>query len=162
MATHAERRRRYALWLDAQQLEFGFAAELALLSDRRTNGVMNDTPPEGLWPAIVPTVRLVERVRAQFGPTTIHSAYRSPAYNAAVTTSTDSRHSHNDAIDFSCLQGTPSGPTTHKQAAEWFRQLAESVRASIGLERLLNVHIYSWPVCGVVSRTTNEQRISLR
>jgi len=107
MATHAERRRRYALWLDAQQLEFGFAAELALLSDRRTNGVMNDTPPEGLWPAIVPTVRLVERVRAQFGPTTIHSAYRSPAYNAAVTTSTDSRHSHNDAIDFSCLQGTP-------------------------------------------------------
>lgn len=120
--SHAQRAVLYAEWLTGHGLRFGFAGEIATLATRVKKGVMNDTPPEPLWPNIIPTVHLVELIREQFGPTTIHSAYRSRAYNAAVATSTDSQHSHNRALDFSCEQGKPS---------DWHRALRRMRNAGV-------------------------------
>lgn len=106
-AARTARRDRYAEWLTAQSLRFGFPAEIAALADRTARFVQNDTPPVEVWHRIVPTLRVVERVREQFGATTIHSAYRSASYNLAVGGVGDSRHAQNDAVDFSCKEGTP-------------------------------------------------------
>jgi N-acetylmuramoyl-L-alanine amidase len=101
------RQARYAEWLRAQGIRFGFDAEIAEMSQRVSKGIRNDTPPLERWHRIVPTIRVLELVRDRFGPTVIHSAYRSLAYNVAVGGVGDSRHSQNDAIDFSCKTGTP-------------------------------------------------------
>lgn len=96
-------------YLEAAGLRFGFAAEIVTCSEKVQGGVANSVPPRDLWPRIVPTVRLVEAVREHFGPTRIHSAYRSPAYNRAVGgAATDSQHTHFRALDFSCATGTPA------------------------------------------------------
>ena len=84
--------------------------------------VRNDTPPVELWHRMIPTLRLVERVREEFGPTTINSAYRSRSYNLAIGGVGDSRHSQNDAIDFRCRNGTP---------AEWAAFLREHRDAGV-------------------------------
>lgn len=101
------REARYREWLAAQGLRFGFPAEVSALAQRTTRLVQNDTPPVEAWHRIMPTLRVVERLRERFGATTIHSAYRSPAYNLAVGGVGDSRHAQNDAIDCSCATGTP-------------------------------------------------------
>ncbi len=101
-------RASYADFLASQGLRFGFAAEIAACARKVNRGVANSEPPVALWPKIVPTARLLERVRARFGATRIHSAYRSPAYNATLDGSaTDSQHTHHTALDFSCATGTP-------------------------------------------------------
>lgn len=117
----ATRVRRYRDWLHTQNLRFGFADELAACCLKVRRGVENDAPPDALWPAILPTVRLVETMRERFGPTVITSAYRSKAYNRAVYADTgveptDSEHSRHTAIDFSCKDGTP---------LDWRRALLE-------------------------------------
>lgn len=122
---HALRRQAYQEWLREQGLRFGFATEIPALADRTKLSVQNDTPPEALWPNILPTVRLVEAIREKFGPTVVRSAYRSVEYNIAVYEEigrrpTDSEHSRNTAIDFSCEKGTP---------AEWLAEL-KAMRAA--------------------------------
>ena len=114
---------RYAEWLAAQGLRFNFAAETAALSSRVAKGVTNSIPPVEGWHRILPTLALVEAVREQFGAVTLHSAYRSSPYNRAVGGVGDSRHSHNDAIDFSCATGTPT---------DWAAFLRERREASPG------------------------------
>jgi uncharacterized protein YcbK (DUF882 family) len=109
MTPHALRRTRYREWLAAQQLRWGFDAEIAAMADKTRGAVQNDTPPVERWHRILPTVRLAERLRDTFGVTTIHSAYRTIAYNAAIDGSaTQSRHIEGDALDVSCATGTPA------------------------------------------------------
>lgn len=101
-------RERFAEWLrDTGKARFGFDKELAGLTNRSRGGVRNELPPFELWPNILPTLRLLERVREQFGPTTITSGYRSPAYNKAVDGKPKSQHMKFFAIDFFCASGTP-------------------------------------------------------
>jgi uncharacterized protein YcbK (DUF882 family) len=107
VAAHDASRDRYREWLASQNLPFGFDAELAALADRVAKGITNATPPVDRWHRILPTVRVLEMVRQQFGPTTINSAYRSTTYNLAIGGVGDSRHAQNDAIDFSCRNGSP-------------------------------------------------------
>lgn len=107
-AHRTARRDRYREWLEAQELRFGFAGELADLSLNSRGPVANDIPPVERWGAILPTARVLELVRERFGPTTILSAYRSGAYNLAVGGVGDSRHGQNDAIDFRCASNTPA------------------------------------------------------
>lgn len=116
MTARALCRDRYCEWLDAQALRFGFASELAALADRAKGGVLNDTPPVELWHEILPTVRIVERVREQFGATTLHSAYRSPTYNLAVGGEDRSLHMAHRAIDFVCATGTPKAWAAYLRA----------------------------------------------
>lgn len=109
MSDLALRRLRYREWLESHaKAQFGFAGEIAALAGRVTKGVGNETPPVELWANIVPTIGLVEMVRREFGPTTIHSAYRAPAYNAVIGGEKNSMHMQNRAIDFACANGTPA------------------------------------------------------
>lgn len=102
------RAQRYQEWLTAQSLLYGFDLEIAAQALRRNKGVLNDVPPVELWHQIVPTVRVLEKVRERFGATSILSAYRAPAYNAAVGGEDQSLHMQNRALDFRCATGTPA------------------------------------------------------
>lgn len=105
------RREAYRVWLRAQGLRFGFADELADCANHKNKGITNDTPPDEKWAAMLPTVRVLERVREQFGATTITSGYRSLLYNATYVGQgavKDSMHTRNIAIDFRCATGTPA------------------------------------------------------
>jgi uncharacterized protein YcbK (DUF882 family) len=136
MSAHADRIARYTEWLQSRGVRFGFADEVPRLATNARLAVTNDTPPVELWHRMVPTLRLVERVREQFGPTTINSAYRSRSYNLAIGGVGDSRHSQNDAVDFRCRTGTP---------AEWAAFLREhraagAFQGGIGVYRTF-VHV---------------------
>lgn len=50
---------------------------------------------------------MLEAIRCQFGPVTITSGYRSPAYNAAVGGAPDSYHMGGEAADIQCSKATP-------------------------------------------------------
>lgn len=105
---HSHRQFRYLEWLNTKGIKFNFASEIALLANRTKLGVMNDTPPVELWTNGLHSIHLLELVRARFGPTTVHSAYRSVAYNLAVGGVGDSQHTKNHAKDFSCETGSPA------------------------------------------------------
>jgi uncharacterized protein YcbK (DUF882 family) len=117
MTARELRQERYREWLEAQLVRFNFPRELTALANNISNGVQNEAPPVELWHFIVPTLRLLEKVRERFGPTTIRSGYRSPKYNAAVDGEDQSLHMANKAIDFHCATGTP------EQWAEFLRDL---------------------------------------
>jgi uncharacterized protein YcbK (DUF882 family) len=118
MTDRAARIARYAEWLT-----IGGAAhdaftghEVATLADRLTKGVRNDIPPVELWHRIVPTLVIAQRLRQRFGPTRINSAYRSPAYNAAIGGEKASWHMQNVALDLAPSSGTP------REWAAWARE----------------------------------------
>lgn len=82
--------------------------------------VCNCLPPREAWRNIAPTLRVADELRQQLGSrlTTILSAYRSPAYNAACPgAATQSYHMRNMALDlaFDCA------PAEVAKAAEALR-----------------------------------------
>jgi hypothetical protein len=119
VSAHTLRRDRYREWLAAQGLRFGFDAEIAGKATAVTGGVTNDTPPLELWHRILPTVKLAELLREEFGATTVNSAYRSAPYNGAVGGEDASLHLQNNALDLTCATGTP---------AQWAASLRERRR----------------------------------
>jgi len=59
-------------------------------------------PPEAKWPNIVPTLKIMEELRAALGvPLFVHSCYRDPAYNRAIGGERYSLHIAFNAVDFS-------------------------------------------------------------
>ena len=137
----ADRVERYRAWLHEQNLRFGFADEIANYCNARKLGVKNDAPPMEMWAKIIPTVRIVEALREEFGPTTILSAFRSKAYNEAVyreigARPTDSEHSRNTAIDFKCERGTPAD----WRRACWLRRSQGKFVGGVGIYRTF-VHV---------------------
>jgi len=83
---------------------------------------LNHLPDEGLWHAMIPTARIIDRLRGDLGaPIRLTNIYRSPAYNAAVGGALHSQHVKFTAIDFYCSDG--QGP------ADWARALQNYRRA---------------------------------
>lgn len=137
VAGHTKRRQRYAEWLAGQNIRFNFGDEIAAWASRIDDGVLNDTPPIELWADMIPTVRMLERIREVFGPTRIISAYRTVAYNAVQDGSAkDSQHIHNRAIDFKTAKGTPKDWAL--QLHEW--RSAGAFRGGIGVYKTF-VHV---------------------
>lgn len=69
-------------------------------SDKRLG--LNTDPPRKLWPRIIPTLIVADKARAALGrPLRINSAYRSPAYNKAISGASKSQHVEFTALDLS-------------------------------------------------------------
>jgi uncharacterized protein YcbK (DUF882 family) len=88
-------------YIDSLGLRHFKGRELTWLWSRKTKGgVSNSVPPRSLWPNIVQTLVVVDRVRHELDrPLQITSAYRSPAYNAAVGGARFSQHVVFNALD---------------------------------------------------------------
>jgi hypothetical protein len=67
----------------------------------------NTLPPEELWENILPTAKVLDRLRGELGAAIrLSSAYRSPAYNALIPGAAGgSTHVQFRATDFSCADG---------------------------------------------------------
>lgn len=74
----------------------------------RVDAQGNSMPPEEVWGNVVPTILILDALRAELGaPVSITSAYRAPAYNRAVGGGERSQHQDFRALDFTCRTGTP-------------------------------------------------------
>jgi uncharacterized protein YcbK (DUF882 family) len=87
-------------WFQAQGFRHFGAAEFTRYFAKERKCVKNSPPPKRLWKNIVPTLRIVDELRASFGkPCRLLSSYRSPAYNKAVGGAPLSQHLQFTALD---------------------------------------------------------------
>lgn len=100
--------KRFEEFIDKLGFNFFRGNEFTPYWSRIRNGVKNSLPPESLWPNIVRTIVVLEKLRGELG-SSIHitSTYRSTAYNAAIKGAKNSQHIHFRAIDFVCSTETP-------------------------------------------------------
>jgi hypothetical protein len=96
----------FVAFVEAQGFRFFKPYELLVKGDRhdtpgsRCHG-LNTHPPRRLWPNIVRTVHVLDRLRAQLGAAIrIDSAYRAAAYNACIGGADNSAHMTFHAVDF--------------------------------------------------------------
>jgi len=67
--------------------------------ERTSTGLPNAVPP-GLIPSLTPLcIKVLEPIRAHFGPVRLNSGYRSPRVNAAVGGAPTSQHAKGEAAD---------------------------------------------------------------
>lgn len=106
-----------------------FSAREIAPAGRERNGVKLKFPPRKLWFHIVPTLLILEELRAAFGdrPVFVHSGYRDESYNAAVGGVKFSKHVLFNAIDFSIKK------ISNKELANWLNNHIISNRFGIGL-----------------------------
>lgn len=96
-------------WFAAKKFKHFTAGEFTTYFRRTRNGVRNSPPPVALWENIVPTLRVVDSLRAYFKkPVVLLSSYRSPAYNRAVGGETKSFHMQFQALDIAVAGVAPS------------------------------------------------------
>jgi uncharacterized protein YcbK (DUF882 family) len=87
-------------WFNAQGFRHFGAGEFTRYFAAQRKGVSNSQPPKRLWKNIVPTLRIVDELRAALvKPCRILSSYRSPAYNKAVGGAALSQHLEFTALD---------------------------------------------------------------
>ena len=96
-------------WFDLLDVKHFTAGEFTEYFQVRRRGVTNSAPPPEMWGNIVPTLRVVDQLRAHFGkPIALLSSYRSPAYNAAIDgAATKSFHMRFQALDIAVAGKTP-------------------------------------------------------
>lgn len=89
-----------AFFIDDLGLRHFKGAEIAAYGRRERDGVRNSVPAQSLWPNIIHTLVVADEIRERLGsPLTVTSAYRSPAYNAAVGGERGSYHMRFMALD---------------------------------------------------------------
>ncbi len=87
-------------WFNAQKFRHFNAREFTRYFSAVRKGTKNSEPPKKLWKNLVPTLRVVDELRASFGkPCTILSSYRSPDYNRTVGGAALSQHLQFNALD---------------------------------------------------------------
>ena len=78
---------------------------------RRCKGQPYAVPPRDYWPAIVPTLRLLEdEIKPLVGPVRVDSGWRSPKINECVGGAKGSKHMTYQALDL-----TPLSPITREE-----------------------------------------------
>ena len=87
-------------WFNAQKFRHFSAREFTRYFSAVRKGTKNSEPQKKLWKNLVPTLRVVDELRASFGkPCTILSSYRSPDYNRTVGGAALSQHLQFNALD---------------------------------------------------------------
>ena len=133
-----------------------FSAEEFLVKGLNKNG-LNTSPPEELWPNVIPLAYALDGIRHHLGvPMRLHSVYRSPAYNRSIGGARSSQHMLFKAADWSA--------PARGDAADWaatVRKLRADGLYSGGLGQYKTfVHVdvrgsqASWMGKGVVSDGT--------
>jgi hypothetical protein len=95
-------------FIDGAGFDHFRGTELTPYWSRKRGAVTNSIPPRILWANILPTLLVLDRLRARLGaPIRLLSTYRSPHYNRVVGGESKSFHMQFRAIDFTCDKGTP-------------------------------------------------------
>ena len=96
--------------LDEAGVRYFDADEVFFRGARDARLQLNTDPPRALWPSLLAVVKVADEARHRIGrPLRINSAYRSPAYNRAISGASKSIHVLGGALD---LSGSPA--TLHK------------------------------------------------
>jgi uncharacterized protein YcbK (DUF882 family) len=99
----------FSQWFNRQGLKHFKANELEWYFSKVRNGVSNKPPARALWANIIPTLRILDRLREDIGkPINISSTYRDKPYNRAIGSGDGSQHVRFTAIDFTVSGMTPS------------------------------------------------------
>lgn len=104
LTAHDLRRLRYEEWLGLAGWKHFVPKELSNKAKNTKNRVRNETPPPEIWHRILRPMAVLDALREELDrPIHINSAYRSPAYDAAVYAprkAVDGEHRRNCAVDF--------------------------------------------------------------
>ena len=105
-------------WFESQGIQHFGAGEFESYCAARRSGVKNSQPPKRLWQNILPTLRIVDDLRASVGkPCRILSSYRSPDYNRAVGGATHRQHLEFNALDIAFDGVSPR--QVYERLLEW-------------------------------------------
>lgn len=96
-------------------------------------------PPRALWPNILPTLRLVKRLREEglIQPGLARSGYRDAAVNRCADGATRSKHLRNLALDFDL---PPSADGVRRLCAFW-RTQGRDTRMGLGFYSPTTIHV---------------------
>lgn len=98
----------FRAFVDRLDLRHFRAEELLHAVGRTAGSARNRMPPRESWRNIVPTILVLDTLRAEIGaPIRVLSGYRSPDYNRAVGGAAASQHLDFRALDFTCDRGGP-------------------------------------------------------
>lgn len=125
-------------WFERQKFRHFSADEFTSYFNTKRRGVKNSYPPRDKWHKIVPTLRIVDELRAHFGRAiVILSSYRSPAYNAPI----DGAAKKSYHMEFCALDISVAGKTNREvfnKLKEW--RSAGKFKGGLGLYNTF-VHI---------------------
>lgn len=114
-------RQSFTDWFQSKRFRHFGALEFTRYFGRSRGNVRNSEPPRHQWENIVPTLRIVDELRASFGkPCVLLSSYRSPAYNRAVGGASQSQHVEFTALDIR-VQGV-SPQRVYDRLLQWRRE----------------------------------------
>lgn len=101
--------RAFADYFDTLGIKHFNAEEFTEYFHVHRRGVTNSEPPREMWGNIVPTIRIVDALRAHWGKSIVLlSSYRSPAYNRAIgDAAPKSFHMQFKALDIAVSGKTP-------------------------------------------------------
>jgi hypothetical protein len=104
--------------LDDAGVRYFTADEVFFRGARDAKLQLNTDPPRALWPSLLAVTKVADEARHRLGKAVkINSAYRSPAYNRAISGASKSIHVLGGALD---LSGSPA--TLHKILTEMRRE----------------------------------------
>lgn len=143
--THSDKERFNAFFL-ALNLKHFRPDEFAYLGRRNANPNdrnafgKNHLPPEELWPNMIRTAQIMDRLRVDLNASIrLTNIYRSPTYNAVIGGAEKSQHVEFTAVDFYCQNG--KGPENWGATLAAYRA-SGAFRGGIGIyEKQFFVHL---------------------
>ncbi len=101
-------------------------------------------PPEEMWPAVVPTLRVLrDDVRPLIGPFVVVSGFRTAEYNAAAGGAAGSRHRWFEAVDV-VPRRSWEREELHGLLLGWWGERGPTLNLGLGLYSKTRFHVDTW------------------